>query len=1014
MPPEESPLPRHGRRSRALALVILLEGIGLSVAGWWYAGAERGPEFAAERQHLLPWLILGAGLAFTLLSSVLLWALARGRARALGKAAAVATSLHQSEAQARRLALVASHTASSVMLTDADWKIEWVNDSFTRFFGYTAGEAIGKRPSELLHGPETNMAVLEQLNEACAAGRSFRGEILNYTKSGGTHWIELDIQPLRNEAGEITGYMGLHLDVTERKRFQEELARKEAQFRFIFESSPVGISWRSQSPDGTVVRLVNDAHVRICGLSREEAEQPGAFAAISDPEEMAAQDRSTARLEAGEISEFSMEKRYKRRDGVTVWVMLTRQRKGYPDGSFEDLTTIVDITDLKRVQAELAGQDARFRFIFELVPVGLSWFQVGRQRDTHLVNSAHARITGVPVEKSRQPEAYSQATHPDDRARQLKLTERLQRGESDHFTLEKRYIHPNGDVVWVVLTVRIFRDPTTGVDQQVATLMDVTELKHQADELRTAMETAERASLAKSQFLAMVSHEIRTPMNGVIGMTSLLLDSPLTREQQEYVETIRQSGDSLLTIINDILDFSKIESGRLEFESADFSVRECVEGTLDLLAPKVAEKRLDLLYEIADNVPGMVRGDSTRLRQILVNLLGNAVKFTETGEIVLTLQASPKEEGRVELVFSVRDTGIGIPPEAMQRLFQSFSQVDASTTRRFGGTGLGLAISKRLAELMGGTMWLESEVGRGSTFHFTIEAELVSSKPRPYLTAGKGHLAGKRLLIVDDNATNRRILTSLLSSWGISSQAAASGAEALTWLRESQPFDAAILDMHMPEMDGAMLAREMRRLRPVPQLPLVLLSSLGHREHASDGDLFAAYLTKPAKPSQIQEVLASLLKDDPVRKAATVHPFATSVPVPASGDRRLDRIPLAEDNVVNQRVALLMLSKLGYRADVAGNGREVVEAAARQAYDVILMDVQMPEVDGLEATRQLHARLPNRPERPWIIAITANAMQGDRERCIEAGMDDYISKPIKLEELATALDRARAERLAGN
>jgi PAS domain S-box-containing protein len=1012
MPPEETPLPRHGRRSRALALVILLEGIGLSLAGWWYAGADRGPEFAAERLHLLPWLILGAGLAFTLLSSLLVWAMAGARARALGRAAEVTSSLQQTEAQARRLALVASHTASSVMLTDAEWKIEWVNESFTRFFGYTAEEAVGRRPSELLHGPETDHAVLEKLNAACVAGRSFRGEILNYTKTGGTHWIELDIQPLRNDAGEITGYMGLHLDVTERKRFQEELARKESQFRFIFESSPVGISWRSEAPDGTVVRLVNDAHVRICGLSREEAEQPGAFAAISDPDEMAAQDKSTARLETGEISEFSMEKRYKRRDGVTVWVMLTRQRKGYPDGSFEDLTTIVDITDLKKVQAELAGQDARFRFIFELVPVGLSWFQVGRQRETHLVNSAHARITGVPVEKCREPEAYASATHPDDNARQLKLTERLQRGESDHFTLEKRYIHPNGDVVWVVLTVRIFRDPATGMDQQVATLMDVTELKHQADELRTAMETAERASLAKSQFLAMVSHEIRTPMNGVIGMTSLLLDSPLTREQQEYVETIRQSGDSLLTIINDILDFSKIESGRLEFESADFSLRECVEGTLDLLAPKVAEKRLDLLYEIADNVPGMVRGDSTRLRQILVNLLGNAVKFTETGEIVLTLQANPKEEGRVELVFSVRDTGIGIPPEAMQRLFQSFSQVDASTTRRFGGTGLGLAISKRLAELMGGTMWLESEVGRGSTFHFTIGVELVSSKPRPYLTAGKGHLAGKRLLIVDDNATNRRILTSLLSSWGISSQAAASGAEALTWLRESQPFDAAILDMHMPEMDGAMLAREMRRLRPAPQLPLVLLSSLGHREHASDGDLFAAYLTKPAKPSQIQDVLASLLKDDP-RRPPTVHPFVAPVPPPTGGDRRLDRLLLAEDNLVNQRVALLMLSKLGYRADVAANGREVVEAADRQPYDVILMDVQMPEVDGLEATRQLHQKWPNRADRPWVIAITANAMQGDRERCLEAGMDDYISKPIKLEELATALDRARAERLAG-
>jgi PAS domain S-box-containing protein len=801
--------------------------------------------------------------------------------------------------------------------------------------------------------------------------------------------------------------MAMHLDVTERKRFQEELARKEAQFRFIFESSPVGISWRLSRPDGSKVRLVNEAHVKICGLSREEAEQPGAFAAISDPEEMAAQERQRIRLEAGEIDEFSMEKRYKRRDGSIVWVMLTQQRRGYSDGTFEELTTIVDITELKRVQEMVAGQEARFRFIFELVPVGLSWFEVGRQRETHLVNSAHARITGVPVEKSGMPEAYLLATYPEDNERQAELTERLQRGESDHFTLEKRYVHPDGELVWVVLTVRIFCDPATGQKQQVATLVDVTELKHQADELRTAMEIAERASLAKSQFLAMMSHEIRTPMNGVIGMTSLLLDSPLNKEQQEYAETIRQSGESLLTIINDILDFSKIESGRLEFENVDFALRECVEGALDLLAPKVAEKRLDLLYEIADHVPGMVRGDTTRLRQILVNLLGNAVKFTETGEIVLSLHANPRDDGRFELVFAVRDTGIGIPPESMQRLFQSFSQVDASTTRRFGGTGLGLAISKRLAELMGGTMWLESDVGRGSTFHFTVLVESVSSKPRPYLTAGKGKLAGKRVLIVDDNATNRRILTTLLANWGVSSQAASSGKEALTWLRESRPFDAGILDMHMPEMDGAMLAREIRRLRPAPQLPLALLSSLGKREADSDPALFAAYLTKPAKPSQIFEVLVAMLKDEgPVRKA-TAHPFVSASTLGGVAARS-DRILLAEDNVVNQRVALMMLGKLGYRADVAADGHEVVEATRRQPYDVILMDVQMPGMDGLEATRVLQQEWAGRPQRPWIIAITANAMEGDREKCFAAGMDDYISKPMKLDELSASLERARS------
>jgi len=747
----------------------------------------------------------------------------------------------------------------------------------------------------------------------------------------------------------------------------------------------------------------------VTGVSAEEAKQPGIFVERSHPDDRPRQAELVQKVMAGEIDAFTLDKRYVHPDGTASWVRLSRRMFRDAAGALTELNALVDITELKRAQEAMVAQEARFRFIFELVPVGLSWFEVGRQRETHIVNSAHARITGVPIERCREPEAYSQATHPEDQARQMELTKRLHLGGSDHFTMEKRYLHADGEMVWVVLTVRLLRDPASGQMQQVATLVDVTELKHQADELRTAMEIAERASLAKSQFLAMMSHEIRTPMNGVIGMTSLLLDTPLSKEQQEYVETIRQSGDSLLTIINDILDFSKIESGRLEFENSDFGLRECVEGALDLLAPKVAEKRLDLLYEIADSVPAVVRGDTTRLRQILVNLLGNAVKFTAAGEIVLTVGATPKENDRLELAFAVRDTGIGIPPEGMQRLFQSFSQVDASTTRRFGGTGLGLAISKRLAELMGGTMWVESEVGRGSIFHFTMIVETVASKPRAYLTAGKTNLAGKRLLLVDDNATNRRILTTLTAGWGMTSRAASTGTEALVWLRESQPFDAAILDMQMPEMDGLTLAREIRRLRPSPQLPIVLLSSLGKRELVSDPSLFAAFLTKPAKPSQIFDVLVTLLKDEAATRKATAHPFPALAPMPGAAVRN-ERILLAEDNAVNQRVALMMLGKLGYRADVAADGYEAVDASRRQPYDVILMDVQMPGMDGLEATRLLQQEWSGRSDRPWVIAVTANAMEGDREKCFAAGMDDYISKPIKLEELAVSLERGRARR----
>jgi len=568
----------------------------------------------------------------------------------------------------------------------------------------------------------------------------------------------------------------------------------------------------------------------------------------------------------------------------------------------------------------------------------------------------------------------------------------------------------DGTPFWNELLVSPVRDDAGVVTHYVGVQFDVTAHKEIEATVRAAKEAADTANRAKSAFLANMSHEIRTPMNGIIGMTGLLLDTPLGPHQREYTDTIRASGDALLTIINDILDFSKIESGVLDLEAQPLDVRDCVEAALDLLAPRAAEKGLDLACILDDTAPLAVVGDVTRLRQVLVNLVSNAVKFTEAGEVVVQVDAVSGPDADVTLHFEVRDTGIGIPPERMDRLFKSFSQVDVSTTRRYGGTGLGLAISKRLVEMMGGAIWVESEVGAGTTFHFTVAVP-----PAPEMVAGRLHgtqplLAGKRVLVVDDNATNRRVLTLQAQGWGMRARAATSGAEALAMIRAGDPFDLAILDMQMPEMDGVTLAGEIRKYRDRAALPLVMLTSMGRVERgdAVEAAGFAGFLMKPIKQSQLHNALVALFEntdDEPLPAPAFPDDIPRAVTLdPHLGTRHPLRVLLAEDNAVNQKLALRLLEKLGYRADMAANGIEVLDAIERQPYDLVFMDVQMPEMDGMEATRHLCALYP-RGTRPRIVAMTAEAMAGDRERCFDAGMDDYIPKPVQIEALVGAITR---------
>ncbi|MBI5032420.1 MAG: PAS domain S-box protein [Chloroflexi bacterium] len=888
-------------------------------------------------------------------------------------------ALHESEERYRNLI----EMSPDAIAVHQQGKFVYVNSAGAKLLGATSPEELVGTPAINIVHPDDRANTIERIKQTMQGKVAPLSEERFIRFDGRVIHAEVTAIPFTYEGKPATQVVAR--DITARKLVEDELNTLSR----AVEQSPASVV--ITNIDGSI-QYVNPKFTQVTGYTFEEA--IGNNPRVLKSGETSSNEYANLWQTITSGKEWRGEFHNKKKNGELFWEYASISPIKDSNGAITHFVAVKeDITVQKQAQEQIERERKYFEALVQHTPAAV--VVIDPNEDIVSCNPAFEKLFGYSEAEVKGKNIDELITTEAER-QQAAVYSRQSATGLVHVT-ELRHKKDG-----TTIDVEIFGVPVIIDGKRLGTLA----IYHDISDLVRAQREAETANRAKSAFLATMSHEIRTPMNGVVGMTSLLLDTALTQEQREYAETIRNSSEALLTIINDILDFSKIEADKLELECQPFDMRDCVESALDLVASKATEKRLDLAYLIEDSVPHALMGDVTRVRQILINLLGNALKFTEQGEVVVNVTAqrlSPQADAPsplFEVHYSIRDTGIGIPQDRMDRLFRSFSQVDASTTRKYGGTGLGLAISKRLSEMMGGSMWVESQVSKGSIFHFTVQAHSAPTEARIRPSMGEPRLDGKRVLIVDDNATNRTILTRQTQSWNMLPRATGSPLEALEWIKRGDPFDVAILDMHMPEMDGMTLAKEIRQSRDARMLPLTMLTSLGRREVGADLIEFAAFMSKPIKQSQLYNMLTSVFAAQPVNQ---VHE-PTTMQFDASMATRLPlRILLAEDHTINQKLAMQMLKKMGYRADVAGNGLEAVEAVQRQTYDVVLMDVHMPEMDGLEATRKIR-QLPN-CSRIYIIAMTANAMQGDRETCLEAGMDDYISKPVQVKELQTALER---------
>ncbi|HAX76834.1 MAG TPA: hypothetical protein DCY88_13575 [Cyanobacteria bacterium UBA11372] len=890
---------------------------------------------------------------------------------------------------------VVNNIREVVFQTDDRGLWTFLNPAWTEITGFSIDESIGTDSFDFIHRDDRPRHVM--LFQPLVEGKKeyCRHELRYLTKDGDFRWIEVYARLMRDKKGVILGTSGTLNDVTERMRTQEALRVSQERYELAISAGNVGVwDWNILTDEIYIDPTIKAA------LGFTDMDIPNTlegWRSLVHPEDLPQVLDATNEHLAGESFQYEIEHRRLHKNGSIRWVLSCGTAFEDAEGRMCRMTgTDTDITDRKLVQEALERERQQLQQIIASAPVAMAMF------DTKLRYLAHSNkwLTDYDLEGMVIIGCSHYQVLPGIPDRWKYIYQRALKGEAIA-SPEDVFEREDGSKIYLRWAIEPWRHP----DGSVGGIVMVTDT---INELVEAREAALEASRFKSQFLANMSHEIRTPMNAVLGMTGLLLDSNLDSEQRDFVETIRISGDALLSLINEILDLSKLEAGEMELEILDFDLSICIEEVLDLLAPQAHGKELELAGLVYQNVPIHLQGDAGRLRQILTNLIGNAIKFTSVGEVVLRAELLSESPSSATICLSVTDTGIGIAPEDQNKLFAPFTQVDASTTRKYGGTGLGLAICKELVTLMGGEIALESQLGKGSKFWFTVTFPKAVSA-----VENLKFLHQRRLLVVDDNATNRQVVYHQAGRWGMEVDEADSAAAALDALQaawgQNMPYDVALIDLQMPQVDGLTLGAEIKADLTLAEMPLIMLASTNQREEVQRAIKIglATYLVKPIKPSRLFKMLMKVLAIQSTiseNEIKSVEINTDAYPIPHG---KL-RILLAEDNLINQKVALKQLKGLGYDADVAANGEEVLQLIEKIPYDLILMDCQMPILDGFETTREINRR-PEKSfpgeRRPLIVAMTANARPEDRQKCLDAGMDDYLSKPISKEKLAEFLER---------